>query len=113
MPGFEARETGIGAATAGVASVQVARPVAHGDQGQVTSHAADILFTFVLEGSLTLCGDGQGAHALGEGGRSRETPGRTGNTPGDIGKSSMPGRDIFQADKTASTQSDLTRRRLP
>jgi quercetin dioxygenase-like cupin family protein len=70
VPGFEAWETGIGAATAGVASVQVARPVGHRGhlrQGQVTSHTADILFTFVLAGSLTLCGDGQGAHALAEG----------------------------------------------
>lgn len=66
VPGFEARETGIGTATAGVASVQVARPVDPG-RCRVTSHTADILFTFVLEGSLTLCGDGQGAYALGEG----------------------------------------------
>jgi quercetin dioxygenase-like cupin family protein/catechol 2,3-dioxygenase-like lactoylglutathione lyase family enzyme len=67
--GFEARETGIGEATAGLASVQVARPVgaSHRRQGLVTSHTADILFTFVLSGSLTLCGDGQGAHALTEG----------------------------------------------
>jgi quercetin dioxygenase-like cupin family protein/catechol 2,3-dioxygenase-like lactoylglutathione lyase family enzyme len=69
VPGFEVRETGIGVATGGVASVQVARPVDRGHlrQRQVTSHTADILFTFVLEGSLTLCGDGQGAHALSEG----------------------------------------------
>jgi quercetin dioxygenase-like cupin family protein/catechol 2,3-dioxygenase-like lactoylglutathione lyase family enzyme len=66
LPGFEARETGIGAATAGVASVQVARPVGRG-QDQVTSHTSDILFTFVLSGSMTLHGDGQGAHALTEG----------------------------------------------
>jgi quercetin dioxygenase-like cupin family protein/catechol 2,3-dioxygenase-like lactoylglutathione lyase family enzyme len=66
LPGFEARETGIGAATAGVASVQVARPMGR-DHGQVTSHTSDILFTFVLSGSLTLHGEGQGAHALGEG----------------------------------------------
>jgi quercetin dioxygenase-like cupin family protein/catechol 2,3-dioxygenase-like lactoylglutathione lyase family enzyme len=70
LPGFEARETGIGAATAGVASVQVARPVgrAH-DQAtsQVTSHTGDILFAFVLSGSMTLRGEGQGAHALSEG----------------------------------------------
>jgi quercetin dioxygenase-like cupin family protein/catechol 2,3-dioxygenase-like lactoylglutathione lyase family enzyme len=69
LPGFEARETGIGAATAGVASVQVARPVSRGPirQGQVTSHTTDILFTFVLSGSVILHGEGQGAHALGEG----------------------------------------------
>jgi quercetin dioxygenase-like cupin family protein len=70
LPGFEARETGIGVATAGVASVQVARPVGRA-QGQVisqvTSHTADILFAFVLSGSMTLRGEGQGAHALSEG----------------------------------------------
>jgi hypothetical protein len=33
----------------------------------VTSHASDILFTFVLSGSVTLHGDGQGAHAISEG----------------------------------------------
>jgi hypothetical protein len=70
LPGFEARETGIGAATAGVASVQVARPVGRGprqETRQVTSHTSDILFTFVLSGSMTLHGEGQGAHALTEG----------------------------------------------
>jgi len=66
LVGFEARETGIGAATAGVASVQVARAVGS-TPGQVTSHTSDILFTFVLSGSVTLRGEGQGAHALGEG----------------------------------------------
>ena len=66
LQGFEARETGIGAATAGVASVQVVRasgPTA----GQVSSHSSDILFTFVMSGSVTLRGDGQGAHPLSEG----------------------------------------------
>lgn len=66
LPGFEARETGIGAATRGVASVRVARPVSH-SHGQVTSHTSDILFTFVLSGSVTLHGEGQGAHPLTEG----------------------------------------------
>jgi len=66
LEGFEARDTGIGAATGGVASVQVARasgPAA----GQVTSHSSDILFAFVLSGAMTLRGEGQGAHALTEG----------------------------------------------
>lgn len=66
LPGFEARETGIGAATAGVASVQVARPAGR-SHGEVTSHTADILFTFVLSGSMSLHGEGQGAHTLTEG----------------------------------------------
>jgi quercetin dioxygenase-like cupin family protein len=69
LPGFEARETGIGHATAGVASVQVARSVVPGKAvaGPVTSHTSDILFTFVLAGAVTLHGEGQGAHLLGEG----------------------------------------------
>ena len=66
LPGFEARETGIGEATAGVASVRVGRPA-----GRVpvvsTSHTADILFTFVRSGSMTLREDGADAHALGAG----------------------------------------------
>jgi quercetin dioxygenase-like cupin family protein len=66
LQGFEARETGIGAATAGVASVQVARVIGP-TGGQVTSHTSDILFTFVLAGAVTLRGEGQGAHTLGEG----------------------------------------------
>lgn len=66
IPGFEARETGINAATRGVASVQVARP-SGAPTGAVTSHGSDILFTFVLSGAVTLHADGQGVHAIGEG----------------------------------------------
>src|SRR3954469_609705 len=66
LQGFDARETGIGAATGGVASVQVAR-AAGPAKGDVTSHTSDILFTFVLSGSVTLRGEEQGAHALCEG----------------------------------------------
>ncbi len=63
MAGFEARETGIGEATGGVASVQVARANGGGSE-QVTSHTGDILFTFVMEGEVTLNADNQGAHRL-------------------------------------------------
>ncbi|MGQ0733289.1 MAG: cupin domain-containing protein [Acidobacteriota bacterium] len=66
LDGFEARETGIGAATSGVASVQVAR-VAGPTTRQITSHTADIHFTFVLSGSATLEGEGQGSHVVAEG----------------------------------------------
>src|SRR6185369_11340285 len=66
LPGFAARDTGIGKATAGVASVHVACPVGR-NHDQVTTHTADILFAFVLAGSTTLYGEGQGAHALSEG----------------------------------------------
>lgn len=99
IAGFEARDTGIGEATGGVASVQVARVTGEssgtakdssdgaaksgsigsadggnggsaGDSGtasggeQVTSHTGDILFTFVMEGEVTLNGESQGAHRL-------------------------------------------------
>ena len=63
IAGFEARETGIGEATGGVASVQVARANG-GAFEQPTSHTGDILFTFVMEGEVTLNGDSQGAHRL-------------------------------------------------
>lgn len=66
VPGFVARETGIGAATRGAAAVQVARPDMV-DPGTVTSHTSDILFTFVLAGSVTLHADGHGAHVIGAG----------------------------------------------
>ncbi len=66
VPGFEGRDTGIAAATRGVASVQVARP-AGTNHGLVTSHASDILFTFVLSGSMRLLADGHGAHTISEG----------------------------------------------
>jgi hypothetical protein len=49
-----------------VASVIVARP--QGPLPRVaTTHGADILFTFVLAGAVTLDAAGQGAHALEEG----------------------------------------------
>ena len=66
MPGFEGRETGINAATRGMASVQVARPAGAVD-GQVTSHASDILFAFVLSGSVRLHAEGHGTQAISEG----------------------------------------------
>ncbi|MDE2846642.1 MAG: cupin domain-containing protein [Gemmatimonadota bacterium] len=93
LAGFEARETGIGEATGGVASVQVARATTGAKDGsaggdasgsdasgsgtdggpdgrspgggeQVTSHTGDILFTFVMEGEVTLNGENQVAHRL-------------------------------------------------
>ncbi len=63
IPGFEARSTGIGDATRGVANVQVARPGGDGTPG-VTSHATDILFTFVMDGTITLEGEGRQVREL-------------------------------------------------
>ena len=56
LPGFSACDTGIAAATGGVANAQIARRTNGdgGDDGAETSHDADILFTFVLEGGMTL-----------------------------------------------------------
>jgi mannose-6-phosphate isomerase-like protein (cupin superfamily) len=66
VAGFEARETGIGSATGGVASVRIARPLGS-PPDQVTSHDADILFMFVLSGSVTVRADRHGAHAIAAG----------------------------------------------
>ena len=54
LPGFSACDTGIAAATGGVANAQVARLTEGGNDTVETSHDADILFTFVLEGGMTL-----------------------------------------------------------
>ena len=54
LPGFSACDTGIAAATGGMANAQVARRTKGGKDAAETSHDADILFTFVLEGGMTL-----------------------------------------------------------
>jgi len=53
LPGFEASSTGISDSTDGVADVQVLR-WRGGASEPVTSQDADILFTFVLSGSMAL-----------------------------------------------------------
>ena len=62
IPGFICRDTTINENTRGVASVQVVR---RGD-GDIpwTSHDTDILFTFVMEGRMTLQAEGQAPHRL-------------------------------------------------
>ncbi|NGM45206.1 cupin domain-containing protein [Rhodobacter sp. SGA-6-6] len=57
IPGFEARDTTIHAATKGVASVMVARPAGGG--APWTKHHGDILFTFVMKGGMVLEGEGK------------------------------------------------------
>lgn len=69
IAGFEARDTGIADATGGVASVQVARRLAgrldnDADADRLTSHKTDILFTFVMEGTMTLQGQGRDSQDL-------------------------------------------------
>ena len=63
LPGFEARRSGVADATGGQADVQVARRAGAGT-GPVTSHDANLLFTFVLEGGMTLRAEGRDAEAL-------------------------------------------------
>ena len=62
LPGFVARDTTIGENTGGVAGVHVAKKGA-GTSGW-TAHDADILFTFVMEGAMTLEGEGRDPHRL-------------------------------------------------
>jgi quercetin dioxygenase-like cupin family protein len=63
IPGWEAQDTGIGAATSGVAGVQVARPVAGADPVW-SAHDTDILFSFVKKGCMTLEATGEAPRAL-------------------------------------------------
>ncbi|KIN74207.1 cupin domain-containing protein [Sulfitobacter guttiformis] len=57
IPGFTARDTGITAGTKGIAGIQVLRR-AEG-ASSAFSHTADIHFTFVMEGTMTLHAEGQ------------------------------------------------------
>ncbi len=66
LDGFEARDTGISDATGDVAGVAVIRPRSGSAQGE-SRHATDILFTFVMDGSMTLCADGADTRALSAG----------------------------------------------
>ena len=60
IPGWSARDTGIGTGTAGVAGVHVARPDGTDAPAPWSHHDTDILFTFVKEGSFTLEADTEG-----------------------------------------------------
>jgi mannose-6-phosphate isomerase-like protein (cupin superfamily) len=68
LDAYEARDTGIAAATDGLASVRVVRPVAgrHGS-GPVTVHQGEFLFFFVLNGALGLESSVFGSHRLASG----------------------------------------------
>ena len=54
LEGFEFRDTGINEATAGMASVHMARSLQGQSSMQFVSHDADILFTFVMKGEMEL-----------------------------------------------------------
>lgn len=66
LPGYECRDTGIAAATDGVAGARVVRPVGSPAPAG-TAHNAEFVFGFVLEGGITLAADGHGEHRLHEG----------------------------------------------
>ena len=62
LPGYQSRDTAIAANTKGVASVHVVRV---GEGSPVwTTHKSDILFSFVMAGSMRLEGAGQEAQSL-------------------------------------------------
>ncbi len=63
IPGFDCRDTTINANTKGIAGVQVAKRKP-GQDILWTCHDTDILFTFVLEGNLTLEGEGRDPYPL-------------------------------------------------
>jgi quercetin dioxygenase-like cupin family protein len=69
IPGFEARDTGVHAATKGVASVLVARPLdnAVAAPSPWTVHDGDILFSFVMSGHMVLEGQGKDPFRLSPG----------------------------------------------
>ncbi|HEY3822345.1 MAG TPA: hypothetical protein VGL81_34505 [Polyangiaceae bacterium] len=64
--GFEARDTGIGEATGGMAEVRVLRPRA-GTPPEAWRHDGELLLFFMLRGAGTLRADGRDASRLAEG----------------------------------------------
>ncbi|MEM7171591.1 MAG: cupin domain-containing protein [Pseudomonadota bacterium] len=66
LPGFEARETGVAAASGGLAGVMVARP--RGESSAIEfRHGADLHFSFILSGGLTVDCQGEEPHKLSAG----------------------------------------------
>jgi mannose-6-phosphate isomerase-like protein (cupin superfamily) len=67
IPGFEARDTTINENTKGVASVMVARPNGPRLTPVWTRHEGDILFNFVMSGTMVLEGEGKEPYRLEKG----------------------------------------------
>jgi len=63
-PGFEARDTGIAAATRGLAGARVVRATRRGAATSVLRHDGEFLFLFVLRGGLDVSSEAFGEHAL-------------------------------------------------
>ncbi|MEP1942783.1 MAG: cupin domain-containing protein, partial [Sulfitobacter sp.] len=59
IPGFDGRDTGITEGTKGVAGIHVLRAAKGTVAAPLWSHDADIHFTFVMEGQMTLRAQGQ------------------------------------------------------
>ena len=66
LAGYECRDSGIAAATGGLAGVRVIRPSGTAEEASL-SHDGELLFHFVLEGSLVLRPAGHPAESLGPG----------------------------------------------
>ena len=64
QPGFEARESGVEAATGGLAGVRFVRPAREPSGAEPSSHDGELAFAFVLDGGVTLTADGV-EHRLG------------------------------------------------
>jgi quercetin dioxygenase-like cupin family protein len=65
--GFEARDTGIGDATDGLAGARVVRPRGNRATARFAPHGGELLFLFVLSGELGLSAGAHGDHRLREG----------------------------------------------
>lgn len=61
---FEARDTGIGAATEGLAGVRVVRPTSGRPAQATVAHSGELLFLFILQGGLRLRGETLGEQPL-------------------------------------------------
>lgn len=57
IPGFQSRDTGVAKGTKGIAGIEIAK--FEGGLPPQTRHDADIFFSFVMEGSVTLSAEGQ------------------------------------------------------
>jgi mannose-6-phosphate isomerase-like protein (cupin superfamily) len=67
LEGFRCRDTGIAEATGNLATVRVARATSPSPGRARYRHEAELLFQFVLSGSMTLDVERSGRHAIGEG----------------------------------------------
>lgn len=67
LPNLQSRNTGIDKATNGVASVHVIKSLSTNNTTTILQHDADILFTFIMKGTLTLKATGQDVHQLQKG----------------------------------------------